>query len=67
MHTNGTDAPTESIECSILSEPIARFTDQLKGMSYSFAIILTTDGVSLYLEDRCNELLGSIVVPTSGD
>jgi hypothetical protein len=67
VHTNRTDAPIEGVECGILSKPIARFTDQLMGMSYSFAIILTTDGVSLYLEDRCNELLGSIVVPTSGD
>jgi hypothetical protein len=67
MHTNGTDAPTEPVECSILSEPIARFTDQIKGMSYSFAVILTADGVSLYLEDRCNELLGFIATPTSGE
>ena len=67
MHNNGTDAPTESIECSILSEPIARFTDQLKGMSYSFAIILTTDGVSLYLEDRCNEPLGTVTLPPAAD
>lgn len=67
VHTNRTDAPTEPVECSILSEPIARFTDQIKGMSYSFAIILTVDGVSLYLEDRCNELLGLIATPTSGE
>jgi hypothetical protein len=63
VRTKGTGAPTEPIECSILSEPIARFTDQSNGMAYSFAIVSTTDGVSLYLEDRCNELLGSISVP----
>jgi hypothetical protein len=63
----GTDAPTEAIECSILSEPIARFTDQSSGSAYSFGIVSTTDGVSLYLEDRCNEPIGSIALPASGD
>jgi hypothetical protein len=67
MHTNGTDAPTEGVECGILSEPIVRFSDQSKGMTYSFAIILTTGAVSLYLEDGCNEPLGSIAMPAAGD
>jgi hypothetical protein len=48
-------------------EPLLQFVDSSGGSEYSFALIGTDAGVSLYFEDRCNEPLGSIALPASGD
>lgn len=53
--------------CSYATEPISRFEDRANGMTYTFALVKTDNGVSLFFEDRCNEPLGSITLPTSGD
>jgi hypothetical protein len=60
-----TDAPNGLTECSYASEPLVRFGDVPSGGgdTYSFVLVETDDGVSLYFEDRCNEALGSIAVP----
>jgi hypothetical protein len=64
-----TDAPNDFTECSFASEPLVRFSDEPSGGgdTYSFVLVATEDGVSLYFEDRCNEPIGSIPLPTSGD
>jgi hypothetical protein len=60
-----TDAPNDFTECSYASEPLLRFSDEPSGGgdTYSFVLVATEDGVSLYFEDRCNEPIGSIAVP----
>ena len=63
--TKESDAPTDFTECSYASEPLVRFSDEPSGGgdTYSFVLVATEDGVSLYFEDRCNEPIGSIAVP----
>lgn len=53
--------------CSFSTEPISRFEDRANGNAYKLALVKTDTGVSLFFEDRCNEPLGSIALPTSGD
>jgi hypothetical protein len=62
-----TDTPGNMTECSYVTEPIARFTDRANDNPYSLVLVQTDVGVSLHFEDRCNEPLGSITLPTSGD
>jgi hypothetical protein len=64
-----TDAPNDFTECSYASDPLVRFSDTPSegGDTYSFVLVETEDGVSLYFEDRCNEPLGSIDLPALGD
>lgn len=48
-------------------EPISHFIDNSGGEKYKLALVRTDNGVSLFFEDRCNEPLGSLTLPTSGD
>lgn len=46
---------------------LVQFSDNSGGPEYALALLETSDGVSLFFEDRCNEPLGSIPLPASGD
>ena len=59
-----TDAPSEK-QCT--QKALVEFTDSAGGSEYRLALLETSDGVSLFFEDRCNEPIGSITLPTSGD
>ena len=48
-------------------KPLIQFSDNSGGPDYALALLETSDGVSLFFEDRCNEPLGSIALPPSGD
>jgi hypothetical protein len=48
-------------------EPLLQFVDNSGGLDYKLALLRTDNGVSLFFEDRCNEPLGSITLPASGD
>jgi hypothetical protein len=48
-------------------KPLVQFADNEGESEYRLALLETSDGVSLFFEDRCNEPLGSIALPTSGD
>ena len=68
MHKRDKDASTSGeAVCSLSTEPIARFEDRANGNAHKLVLVKTDTGVSLFFEDRCNEPLGSITMPTSGD
>lgn len=68
MHKRDKDTSTSGeAVCSFSTEPIARFDDRANDDAYKLALVRTDTGVSLFFEDRCNEPLGSIALPTSGD
>ena len=46
---------------------LIQFSDTADGVEFRLALLETTDGVSLFFEDRCNEPLGSIALPLSSD
>mgnify|MGYP006963606371 CR=1 FL=1 len=48
-------------------KPLVQFSDNSGGPKYALALLETSDGVSLFFEDRCNEPLGSIALPQSSD
>jgi len=54
------DLPSETT-CE--QEPLIQFTDNSGGSEYRLALLETSDGVSLFFEDKCNEPLGSIALP----
>jgi hypothetical protein len=54
-------------EATCKQKPLIQFSDNAGGPEYRLALFETADGVSLFFEDRCNEPLGSIALPTSGD
>ncbi len=54
-------------ETTCEQKPLIQFTDNAGGSEYRLALLETPAGVSLFFEDRCNEPLGSIALPTSGD
>lgn len=56
--------PTES---TCTKDPLVQFTADAGGSEYRLALLETSDGVSLFFEDRCNEPIGSIALPASGD
>ena len=53
----------QTAECTFLTEPIARFEDMSAEDSYKLVLVADSEGVSLYFEDRCNEPIGSILLP----
>jgi hypothetical protein len=61
---NQGDSPSKSA-CE--QKPLVQFSDNTGGPEYRLALLETSDGVSLFFEDRCNEPLGSIALPQSGD
>jgi hypothetical protein len=60
-------ASQQNAACSFVVPPVAEFTDRGNGNLYTFVLVKTETGVSLSFKDRCNEPLGSITLPTSGD
>jgi hypothetical protein len=56
--------PTEST-CS--KDPLVQFTDNAGGSEYRLALLETSNGVSLFFEDRCNEPLGTVTLPPAAD
>ena len=54
-------------EAACEQKPLIQFSDNSGGPEYALALLETSDGVSLFFEDRCNEPLGSITLPPSGD
>lgn len=61
------EAPQRSVECESMTAVVAQFEDRGNGNPYQLVLIKTDTGISLFFEDRCNEPLGSIALPTSGD
>jgi hypothetical protein len=61
------EAPQQSVECESMSPVIAQFEDRGNVDPYELVLVKTDTGVILYFKDRCNEPLGSIALPTSGD
>ena len=61
------EAPQRSVECESMTTVIAQFDDRGNGSPYQLVLVKTDTGVSLFFEDRCNDPLGSIALPTSGD
>ena len=56
-----------AIECESMTSAVAQFEDRGNGNPYQLVLVKTDTGISLFFEDRCNEPLGSIALPTSGD
>lgn len=54
-------------EVPCTQKALVQFVDNAGGPEYRLALLETSDGVSLFFEDRCNEPLGSITLSTSGD
>jgi hypothetical protein len=48
-------------------EAIIQFSDTADGVEFRLALLETTEGVSLFFEDRCNDPLGSVALPPSSD
>jgi hypothetical protein len=48
-------------------KPFLQFTDNAGGSEYRLALLETSNGVSLFFEDRCNEPIGSITLPPAAD
>jgi hypothetical protein len=61
------EAPQRSVECESMTPVVAQFEDRGNGNPYQLDLVKTDTGVTLYFEDRCNEPLGSITLPPSGD
>lgn len=57
----------QNAACSFVVPPVAEFTDRGNGNPYTLVLVKTDAGVSLSFKDRCNESLGSITLPASGD
>ena len=45
-------------------KPLIQFSDNAGGSEFRLALLETSEGVSLFFEDRCNEPLGSIPLPS---
>ena len=43
---------------------LIQFSDTADGVKFTLALLETAEGVSLFFEDRCNEPLGSIPLPS---
>jgi hypothetical protein len=48
-------------------KPFLQFTDNAGGSEYRLALLETSNGVSLFFEDRCNEPLGTVTLPPAAD
>jgi hypothetical protein len=62
--TNQEELPSENT-CE--RESLVQFIDNAGGSEYRLALLETSDGVSLFFEDRCNEPLGTVTLPPAAD